>query len=176
MQHCHLASTKHDEPFLSLKHLTLAQAQVSFTWALGTTGCHWESAVAWLSESLLLPRKTPGEIHPETGGVKSVRSVVLMAVVLTPKGSWSRGAMSESSWPTAKCRQDKPPNTPNSHPEQHFSREDEDTLPVADSLQDLYPSLPSRQDCQGQARARTAIARSPSGFWKCWSAGSSSAF
>ena len=41
------------------------------------------------------------------------------------KGSWSHRAVSESSRPTAKCRRDKPSNNPNSHSEQHFSREDE---------------------------------------------------
>lgn len=125
MQYCHLASTKYDEIFLSLKHPTSAQAQVSFTWALGATGYHWDSEVAWLSESCLLPQKAPGETHPEAGGVTFARSVILMAVVLAPKGSWSHGAVSESRWPTAKGRQDKPPHTPNCRSEQHFSRKDE---------------------------------------------------
>lgn len=50
------------------------------------------------------------------------------------------------------------------------------TFPTNGCLQDLYPSLPSLQYCQGQTWARTARIESPSDGRKCPSAGCSFAF
>lgn len=55
MQYCHLASIKHDKTFLLSKHLTSAQAQISFTRALGTAGYNQDPEMAWTSEGCLLP-------------------------------------------------------------------------------------------------------------------------
>lgn len=115
------------EIFLSLKHFTSAQAPGQFYVSFGDHRLSEVGTQKWpgMSESRSLPQREPGEIHPEAGGVMSVRSIILMAAVLPPKGSWSHGAVSEWHRPTAKCGQDQPPNMPNSLSERHFSSEDE---------------------------------------------------
>lgn len=119
---------------------------------------HRDSEVAWLSETCLLPQKVPGAIHSAARGVKFVRSVIL--VVLAPKGSWSYRVVLGSSQPTAKCRQDKPPNTQTSVQSSILARKMK-VFPANGHLQDLHPSLPSLQYCQGRIWARTTIIRSP---------------
>jgi len=105
------------------------------------------------------PRKHQEKCTQGPEGDVSARFAILMAVVLAPGGSWSHRAISENRQPAAKRRQDKPPNTPHSHSEQHLSSEDAN-IPCRWLSPEPSPFFACPTVLQAQTWVRAALTRS----------------